>query len=91
MIRKKPASPTNLSSAEPGTAACRCCEALERRYQDTISRIREVLETRFQSVEEKIYELRKWQEMRDDAIEVFYSHRRRHRGPIRGEQPIAAA
>jgi hypothetical protein len=48
--------------------ACRRCEYLERQYEDAVNRIRG----------EKVSELHRWQENRDDAIEAFYSHKRMH-------------
>jgi hypothetical protein len=59
--------------------ACPNCEALERQCDDVVRRIREVLEERFRSLGDKVRELHRWQEERDEAIEVFYSHKRLHR------------
>jgi hypothetical protein len=59
--------------------ACPNCEALERQCDDVVRRIREVLEERFRSLGDKVRELHRWQEERDETFEVFYSHKRIHR------------
>lgn len=58
---------------------CPQCEYLERQYEHAVNRIREVLGTRFQGLADKIRDLRKWQESRDEAIEALYAHKRKHR------------
>lgn len=58
---------------------CPQCEYLERQYEGTITHVREVLGTRFQSLRDKVRELHKWQESRDEAIEALYAHKRIHR------------
>ncbi len=77
MVRKKPASSTHTEHPIP--VACPTCETLERRYDNTIGQSRELLECRFQSLREKVRELHRWQENRDEAIEDFYAHKRMHR------------
>ena len=58
---------------------CSQCEYLERQYEGAITHIRDVLGTRFQSLRDKICELQKWQESRNEAIEALYAHKRLHR------------
>ena len=77
MPRKKPASFTNTE--HPLAAACPRCEALERRYDNVIAQIRELLDRRFPSPKEKVRDLHRWQEYRDEAIEELYEHKRMHR------------
>lgn len=86
MSRKKQA-------AAGSSKACSCpqCEYLERQYEGAISHIREVVGTRFQNLSDKIRELRKWQESRDEAIEVLHAHKRTHRLSHRHAQGQNAA
>jgi len=73
--RKLSALPASESAERP----CAYCEALERQYEDAISHIREVLELRFENVGQKVRELHRWQENRDEALEGFYRHKLNHR------------
>ena len=70
--KKRPAA--SSSKGDP----CPQCEYLEPQYEGTITHIREVLGTRFQSLREKARELHKWQDSRDEAIEALYAHKRIH-------------
>ena len=95
MTRKKPSDRVNSaahSGVETGsTAECPSCEALERQYENAISHIHEVLARRFKNIDEKVRELHRWQEKRDDAIEAFYSHKQRHCEQSHNRQRTTAA
>src|SRR5579859_1433302 len=80
---KKAAATSSMSTDNPIPVACPRCEYLERQYEDVVSHIREMIEVHFQSLGEKIRELHRWQENRDEAIEAFYTHKRTHRRQIR--------
>jgi hypothetical protein len=75
MTSKKPSAPATTARLR---SACPYCEALERQYDDAVGHIRELLELRFGSIRQKVRELHRWQENRDEAIEEFYSHKRSH-------------
>lgn len=77
MWQKRPAIPTTTGDEIP--VACPLCEYLEVQVDGAIAHISEVLESGFQSVKEKVRELHRWQEKRDEALEEFYSHKRLHR------------
>jgi len=78
MAQKKPPKGSQTEQVE-GVVACPLCEYLEQQVDSAIIHIRWVIETRLQSLREKVRELHRWQERRDDAIEEFYTHRRMHR------------
>lgn len=79
LLRKEPATSSSAEAENPLPAACPRCGDLERWYDDTVRHIRDVLETRFQGLREKVRELHRWQDTRDEAIEAFYAHKRTHR------------
>ena len=86
MTRKKPPEHINTGlslRAALGSVTCPSCESLERQYDDAIRHIRDVLANRMKTLGEKVRELHRWQEKRDDAIEAFYSHKQRHSGQVR--------
>jgi len=58
--------------------ACPICERWEREYEATIRAIYTVVDGEFNSVEEKLRELFRWQDLRDEAIERFYEHKKTH-------------
>jgi hypothetical protein len=88
---KKPQteSAKNIQSAIALT--CAVCEKLERRYDDSVLHIKEVLELRLPSIRGKIFELHKAQEYRDETIEALYLHRRSHRLRMRRARDQKAA
>lgn len=57
---------------------CHECKALERIYDHFIRRIYGVVHGRFSSVDEKIRELHRLQDLRDEAIETLYAHKKCH-------------
>ncbi len=59
--------------------SCAQCEYLQQQYERAITHISEALGSRFQSLSDKVRELQKWQESRDEAIEALYAHKRTHR------------
>jgi hypothetical protein len=86
MMRKKPPNASTLACLLAPTLdsrTCPSCESLERRYAEATSHIREVLANRLKTLGEKVRELHRLQDKRDDAIEAFYSHKRRHCGHVR--------
>lgn len=93
MKRKKPSERINTDPSLSVTlpVACPSCESLERQYDDAIRHIREVLANRLKTLGEKVRDLHRWQEKRDEAIEAFYSHKRRHRAQGRNGQRTNAA
>lgn len=78
---KKPAITISMNM-EQLTARCPHCDYLERQCDVAIHQIRKVLELQFQSMREKIRDLHRWQEIRDEAIETYYSHKKTHRPQI---------
>jgi len=59
--------------------ACPSCERLEREYDSTIRAIYSVIDKKFKSLAEKVGELFRWQDLRDETIERLYEHKRVHR------------
>ena len=57
-----------------GEKHCPKCNRLGREYQLTIGQIYSVVEGGFKTVGEKLHELFRWQEMRDEAVKTFYEH-----------------
>jgi len=55
---------------------CPKCDDLQRQYQRTVDEIHSVLRPRFPAVCEKVWQLLKWQDTRDNAIDAFYEHKR---------------
>ncbi len=60
---------------------CADCERLKIEYQRTISEIYAVVGGRFNTVREKLRELARWQDVRDDAVEALYKHKKTHAAP----------
>jgi hypothetical protein len=69
---------------------CLECKSLERMYERTIRRIYAVVDGRFANVNEKLRELRKCQNLRDEALELLYVHKKAHRRE-RGRRDVRAA
>lgn len=69
---------SNVTTGSQTTSTCRKCDDLERQYQRTVDEIYSVLRTRFPAVCEKVLELRKWQDIRNNAIEAFHEHKKSH-------------
>jgi len=65
------------SAMEP-SLLCPDCKRLEREYQLTIAEIYSVVGGRFKSVREKLHQLFRWQDVRDEAVEAFYEHKKTH-------------
>jgi len=85
MAQKKPPKESQIAQV-PGAAACPRCEYLEQQVDSVIGHIRRVIETPLQSLREKVREIHRWQEKRDEAIEEFYTHRRTHRIYVDAEE-----
>jgi len=47
-------------------------------YEGTTRRIQSVVDGRFCTLNEKLRELRKWQELRDEALDALYAHKEVH-------------
>jgi archaellum component FlaC len=60
---------------------CPDCERLERKYRRTISEIYAVVDGKFNTVREKLRELARWQDVRDEAVEALYEHKKTHAAP----------
>jgi hypothetical protein len=59
-------------------SGCKVCHSLERTYQNAVQQINSIAETRFDSLSSKVRQLHKWQDIRTDAIEAFYEHKKTH-------------
>ena len=58
--------------------ACLECEQLERKYRRAVGHIDAVVHGRYASIQEKLNDLRSWQERRDLSIERLYHHKKSH-------------
>lgn len=57
---------------------CEECSRLESEYEQTLTRIRDVVINRFENPAEKLSALHNWQDRRDAALREFYEHRELH-------------
>jgi hypothetical protein len=69
------------SSEEPACANAKChrCGGLENEYQRSLAEISFVVSKRFSIPPEKLRELHKWQDIRDDAVKALYRHKASHK------------
>ncbi len=58
--------------------SCSQCESLEHRYQVALAKIHLTVDRRFSTVSEKLRELYRWQDVRDEAVGELHAHRRAH-------------
>ena len=58
---------------------CQVCHFLEQTYQNAVQQIYAIAETRFDSLNIKLRQVHKWQDIRTDAIEAFYEHKKCHK------------
>ena len=63
---------------QDSSAQCSECKRLERDYQNTVTKIAFVVAKRSMRLSEKIQEVSKWQDARDEALEAFYEHKKCH-------------
>jgi hypothetical protein len=57
---------------------CPECRRLEREYESSAHQITLLLSKRCDTIALRLRELRKLQDLRDDALEEFYRHKRSH-------------
>jgi hypothetical protein len=57
---------------------CLDCKRLEREYQRAISEISAVVGRRFNTVGERLRELSRWQDVRNEAVKALYEHKKTH-------------
>jgi len=62
------------------TAQCLECKSLQRKYNLAVSQIYAVVNGRFNNPTAKVLELRRCQDLRDDAISAWIEHSTSHRG-----------
>lgn len=58
--------------------ACAECERLELTYRLAVDHIYEAVGSMYPSLREKVLELHRWQDRRDETIEDFYQHKKNH-------------
>jgi hypothetical protein len=69
------------------SARCSECDRLERLYEQSVARIFALMDKRFVERGEKIRELHRLQDVRDEALALFYAHKKRHRNITNDELP----
>ena len=72
--------PTIDEEPAPTIPKCPRCVRLEGEYQCAIDEISSVVSRRFPSSREKLRELHKLQDIRDDALKAYYMHKATHKG-----------
>jgi len=72
-----------------GSLSCPDCERLEHEYDLTIGEIYSVVDGRFGTVSEKLRELWRWQDMRDNVLKVLDKHKRTHATGTSGTRKTA--
>jgi hypothetical protein len=68
---------------------CPDCERLEREYRRTIAEIYSVVGGRFKTVREKLRELFRWQDVRDEVVVALYEHKKTHARRASGLRRVA--
>jgi hypothetical protein len=78
-IRALTAPSQASNTASKSFHKCRQCQKLERQYQHTVDDIYSVLDRRFMTMKEKLCELHKLQDTRDNAAQAWCEHKKSHR------------
>jgi hypothetical protein len=58
--------------------SCSQCKRLERRYQLVLKKLYSVVDGRFDTVAEKLHELFRLQDSRDEVAGALHAHKRAH-------------
>ena len=58
--------------------SCPQCERLEHRYQVVLEKLHLTVDRRFNTLSDKLRELYKWQDVRDDVARALHVHKRVH-------------